>query len=169
MVGKAKTQGLQRSSHVEESFMYMPSGAVRVGQKVAFLPLMNDAAPRVFAVAPELPCGLTLDELTGVIHGIPQEATAGPLLYFVTSCDPCSSLGVSTAMIEINIAGDTLDENATSVAVRKERVQNTCRAPLMPKQETYDCKLDAQKMQRDSLQELVAQMLFVSMQLRSGS
>jgi len=71
-----------------ENFSYIPSGAVSVGQSVFFVPVINYAIPRMFAVAPELPQGLTIDKHTGVIHGTPQEATGGPIPYFVTSCDP---------------------------------------------------------------------------------
>jgi hypothetical protein len=88
----------------EDFFTYAESDVVvAVGQPVALLPMLPSSFGQfVFAVAPELPRGLTIDTRTGLVHGVPQEATSGKAMHFVTACEPCSAT-VKIAIIYLNI------------------------------------------------------------------
>lgn len=74
-----------------------------VWQKIHLFPLTANRVPLVFAVAPELPSGLTIDKFSGVISGIPQRPTDGPATYFVTSCEPQKVNNVKVACVHINV------------------------------------------------------------------
>jgi len=98
------SQSVLRSGHVGDFFSYTPGTVIAVvGQMVELWPKTNDSHPRVFAVAPRLPRGLTIDKFTGLIHGTPEECTDGPLVYFVTACEPCADFNTSIAIIHVNV------------------------------------------------------------------
>jgi hypothetical protein len=88
-----------------DAFSYIP-GTVStvVGKKLEMLPVLDGSQPRVFAIAPDLPRGLTLDMFTGLIHGVPMEATDTTTLHFVTACEPLVNLRVRTAAVRIAIS-----------------------------------------------------------------
>jgi hypothetical protein len=87
-------------------FSYVPGTVMAaVGQPVKLWPVVNgsNTAGRIYAVAPDLPQGLTIDSFTGVIHGVPQQATDGTGVHFVTYCDPLAHYGVNTAVVHITV------------------------------------------------------------------
>lgn len=88
-----------------QSFTYMPSEVtVAVGQQVDMWPQISSRV-RLFAIAPELPRGLTLQTRTGRICGAPQEPV-GQCPYFVTSCEPHANNNASRlqiAIVHINV------------------------------------------------------------------
>lgn len=58
----------------------------------------------IYSVAPKLPRGLTIDILTGRIHGIGEEATEGPVTHFVAACEPSVYVSqIKIAMVDITI------------------------------------------------------------------
>lgn len=82
-------------------FSYLPDNTTAtIGQRLELLPLLDGLKPRVFAVAPELPQGLTIDRFTGVIHGVPHESDL-PRVYFVTCCEIPDNFKVRTAAVHI--------------------------------------------------------------------
>jgi len=83
-------------------FTYVPSSILaEVGQHVQLWPL--NASLAVFAVAPDLPPGITIDMHTGVIQGTAETASDGPGRYFVTSCDFCDIGNVKMCFVDIDI------------------------------------------------------------------
>jgi hypothetical protein len=86
------------------SFTYVPeAAAVRVGQRVDLLPFLDSSQPRVFAVSPELPPGLMIDKFTGVISGVPRQATQASTVHFITCCEPLVSFNIQTAIVHIQV------------------------------------------------------------------
>lgn len=87
-------------------FMYTPNTAViGVGQTLELWPPEDILfAGMVFAVSPDLPRGLTLDERMGVVHGKAQEGTLGMVKYYITACEPGdSSLSVKIAVVGLKV------------------------------------------------------------------
>lgn len=87
-------------------FAYTPNSAViSIGQMVEMWPPVQlITAGLVFAVSPELPRGLALDERSGLIHGRPQEGTAGLATHFVTACKPGdTSMRVKLSMVNMKV------------------------------------------------------------------
>jgi hypothetical protein len=92
------------TGQTEEFFTYSPGTVnVAVGQPVEARPVLGMALGQyVFAIAPDLPRGLMIDNQTGLIHGIAQEATDGPAKFFVTLVETCS-VKVQIAIVHVNI------------------------------------------------------------------
>lgn len=88
-------------------FSYTPSNVVAtLGQKVELMPLTFGKL--IFAIAPNLPRGLSIDMHTGLIHGAGQELTTGPETYFVTACEPSPLIHrIKVATINISIVNPT--------------------------------------------------------------
>jgi len=87
-------------------FTYTPDTmVVGTGQTIELHPPVDIMlAGMVFAVAPELPPGISLDRQTGRIYGTAQEATSGPDTYFVTACVPrAANKEVMMAVVSIKI------------------------------------------------------------------
>lgn len=84
-----------------EFFQYTPRSAViGVGQLIELwppVPLMLSSM--VFAVSPELPKGLSLDERVGLIHGRAQVTSNGATPYFVTAC----ALGDERVVVKVAV------------------------------------------------------------------
>lgn len=93
------------SSGGSTSFSYMPRAlCVAIGQEVEFLPDLDGSyQPRLFAISPELPQGLTIDRFTGVIYGRPQEVTDKP--YFVSACEPMVNFNTVSACVYLTVTG----------------------------------------------------------------
>lgn len=87
-----------------ELFTYNPAHAVAtVGQQVALWPSLVNVS-LLFAVAPELPRGLSVDTRTGFISGVALETTDGPVTHFVTACEPSAFVDkINIAIIDISI------------------------------------------------------------------
>jgi hypothetical protein len=85
------------------SFAYSSSTAVAgVGQSIELWPPLEIVCGGlVFAVAPELPPGLTLEKHTGLIHGTTLVASEGN--YFVTACQPGAPLNMRISTVSIKI------------------------------------------------------------------
>jgi hypothetical protein len=73
-----------------EFYSHNPSSAVvGVGQHLEIWPPAGVFEKgMVFAVSPDLPQGVMLDQQTGVIHGFPKHPTQGSTSFFVTACKP---------------------------------------------------------------------------------
>jgi len=87
-------------------FTYTPNTAViGVGQTIELLPPVHIvSAGMVFAVSPDLPMGLMLDERMGLVHGKAQEATPGMVKYYIMACEPGdSSLSVKMSVVELGV------------------------------------------------------------------
>lgn len=86
-------------------FSYTPNSVVaRIGQRVELWPPVINSAPLVYAVAPKLPGGLTIDRHTGYIGGITEEATDGSSTFFITACEQRSVItNVRLAIIHLNV------------------------------------------------------------------
>mmetsp|Transcript_28037 Transcript_28037/g.52566 ORF Transcript_28037/g.52566 Transcript_28037/m.52566 type:complete len:431 (+) Transcript_28037:131-1423(+) len=86
-------------------FEYKPSCLeVFVGQMVELWPPVSHLRGCIFAVAPRLPLGVTLDERSGLLHGRPQEPTQGQVNYFITACNPTRfPPTVSVALIKLTV------------------------------------------------------------------
>jgi len=69
-----------------------------VGQYIEFELPADEMGGRVFAVFPPLPKGLTLDQLTGRIHGVPNQATHKAEQFFVATCVLGGSAAVTAVM-----------------------------------------------------------------------
>lgn len=87
------------------SFDYSTCVAVlKLGQTVSLKPQLPLTGRRkIFAVSSELPRGLRLDELSGVIHGTPLELCIESRTYFITACDTSGLADIKTAAIRIRI------------------------------------------------------------------
>jgi hypothetical protein len=60
----------------------------------------------IFAVASELPAGVSIDRHTGVIHGTVQENKSGQGTILVTACEPCAAVPkVRIATCQLNVVG----------------------------------------------------------------
>lgn len=89
-----------------EFYSHNPSSAVvGVGQHLEIWPPAGVFEKgMVFAVSPELPQGVMLDQQTGVIHGFPKHPTRGLTSFFVTACKPGVNVkNVKTSMVNINV------------------------------------------------------------------
>jgi len=89
-----------------EFYSHNPSSAaVGVGQHLEIWPPTGVfEAGMVFAVSPDLPQGVFLDQHSGVIHGIPKHPTRGLTSFFVTACKPGVHVkNVKTSMVKINV------------------------------------------------------------------
>lgn len=86
-------------------FEYKPNSLeVFVGQMVELWPPVSHLRGCLFAAAPRLPLGVTLDERSGLVHGRPQEPTQGQVNYFVTTCNPARfPPTVSVALIKLTV------------------------------------------------------------------
>eukprot|EP00439_Symbiodinium_sp_Y106_P060327 s1423_g8.t3 len=94
-------------------FEYKPNSLeVFVGQMVELWPPVSHLRGCLFAAAPRLPLGVTLDERSGLVHGRPQdneEPTQGQVNYFVTACNPARfPPTVSVALIKLTVNYATL-------------------------------------------------------------
>merc|ERR1719313_995872 len=89
---------------IGERFSYMPPSSVAaLGQEMELWPVVSGSNPRVFAIAPPLPRGLSIDKFTGVVRGVPQQTTTGNSTHFVTCCEPLAHFSISIAVIHLNI------------------------------------------------------------------
>lgn len=89
-----------------EFYSHNPSSTVvSVGQHLEIWPPAGVFEKgMVFAVSPELPQGVMLDQQTGVIHGFPKHPTRGLTSFFVTACKPGVNVkNVRTSMVNINV------------------------------------------------------------------
>jgi len=89
-----------------EFYSHNPSSAVvSVGQHLEIWPPAGVFEKgMVFAVSPELPQGVMLDQQSGVIHGFPRHPTRGLTSFFVTACKPGINVkNVRTSMVSINV------------------------------------------------------------------
>mmetsp|Transcript_9327 Transcript_9327/g.24059 ORF Transcript_9327/g.24059 Transcript_9327/m.24059 type:complete len:452 (-) Transcript_9327:343-1698(-) len=89
-----------------EVFTYTPSAAViGIGQTLELWPPVHMAsAGMVFAVSPELPKGLLLDERMGLVYGKAERTTEGLVKYYITACEPGdSSLAVKLAVVGLRV------------------------------------------------------------------
>mmetsp|Transcript_23225 Transcript_23225/g.54380 ORF Transcript_23225/g.54380 Transcript_23225/m.54380 type:complete len:386 (-) Transcript_23225:111-1268(-) len=93
------TEGVVQHGNTQ-LFAYTPNSVVIAqGQMVELWPPLEMVTQgMIFAVSPDLPQGLTLDERVGVIYGRPQECTAAET-YFVTACEP----GDTTFSVKISV------------------------------------------------------------------
>lgn len=94
-------------------FKYTPNNAViGVGQSLELWPPTNlITSDMVFAVSPELPPGLVLDERVGVIHGKPLGTTDNMVTHFITACkarDVSASMQISKVTLKVLDIGRTL-------------------------------------------------------------
>mmetsp|Transcript_68965 Transcript_68965/g.165495 ORF Transcript_68965/g.165495 Transcript_68965/m.165495 type:complete len:397 (+) Transcript_68965:145-1335(+) len=88
----------------EDSFVFtysQPCVTCCIGQPVEIVPKVRGMGG-VFAVSPALPKGLIINPLTGCIAGVPQEATAGLVSYFVSYSSPAGE-HVGIAMLKMRI------------------------------------------------------------------
>mmetsp|Transcript_671 Transcript_671/g.1465 ORF Transcript_671/g.1465 Transcript_671/m.1465 type:complete len:401 (+) Transcript_671:92-1294(+) len=88
-----------------EFFEYVPNSLeVFVGQMVELWPPVNQMRGCVYAVAPQLPRGVALDERSGLLHGRPQERTPGQMTYFITAWSPTRTPPVvSVALVKLMV------------------------------------------------------------------
>lgn len=121
-----------------EFYSHNPSSAVvGVGQHLEIWPPAGVFEKgMVFAVSPDLPQGVMLDQHSGVIHGIPKHPTKGLTSFFVTACKPGVHVkNVKTSMVNINVVyvqapGYTVaslyqpEPGLTVVALREDHSQN---------------------------------------------
>ncbi|CAJ1333451.1 unnamed protein product [Effrenium voratum] len=93
-----------------EFFEYVPNSLeVFVGQMVELWPPVNQMRGCVYAVAPQLPRGVALDERSGLLHGRPQERTPGQMTYFITAWSPTRTPPVvSVALVKLMVNHVTL-------------------------------------------------------------
>ncbi|CAK9034281.1 Hypothetical protein SCF082_LOCUS20801 [Durusdinium trenchii] len=90
---------------VMDFFEYVPNSLeVFVGQMLELWPPVTQMRGMIFAVAPRLPAGLSLDERSGLLHGRPQERTVGQVTYFITACNPQRTpTKVSVALVKLTV------------------------------------------------------------------
>jgi len=89
-----------------EFYSHNPSSSVvTVGQQLEIWPPAGVfESGMVFAVSPDLPQGVVLDQYSGMIHGIPKHPTRGLTSFFVTACKPGVHVkNVKTSMVNINV------------------------------------------------------------------
>lgn len=105
-----------------EMFSYSPGSVVAgIGQAIEMWPRINCPTPMVFAVAPKLPQGLSIDMHTGLIHGLSLESTNGSRTYFVTACEPSAVINkVVIAMISVNVMNIQAPGYAMTSVVQSE-------------------------------------------------
>lgn len=87
-------------------FSYTPkSVTVNVGQMVEMWPPASHLSWRlIFAISPQLPRGLQLDERSGLLHGRPQVSTNGTSNFYVTACSPGDQmLSVKIAVVTLTV------------------------------------------------------------------
>lgn len=131
-----------------EFYSHNPSSAVvGVGQHLEIWPPAGVfEAGMVFAVSPDLPLGVVLDQHSGVIHGIPKHPTRGLTSFFVTACKPGVHVkNVKTSMVNINVVnvqapGYTVaslyqpEPGLTVVALREDQGQS----PFLQQQQAWE-------------------------------
>jgi len=101
-------------------FAYTPSSAViRVGQSIKLWPPIELlAAGMVFAVSPNLPSGLGLDENVGVIHGSAQQSTDGTATFFVTAVKPGDvSMSIHISVVNIQVVSCQTEDQLASTLI----------------------------------------------------
>jgi hypothetical protein len=103
-IGAVNGFGASSAGPKSEFFLYSTSNATAcVGQYLELWPVLSGPCHQfLFAAAPELPRGLTIDKRTGLIYGKPQDATDGNTIHFITLCEP-STAKVKIATIYINV------------------------------------------------------------------
>lgn len=87
-------------------FAYSPqSVAVTIGESFDLWPPMHViSSGLVFAISPDLPPGVVLDQTSGLIHGTPKEATGGAVVHFVNACKPGSEvMHVAASLVSIKV------------------------------------------------------------------
>lgn len=130
--GVAAAVAMLKAASPTEFFQYTPNTAVvNVGQLVELWPPAQLIfANMVFAVCPELPAGLVLDERVGLIHGRAQAPSAGLATYFVTACAPGdSSLSVKMAMVGLKVMDAQVSGQSPTVFSQQDGHQYGPSAP----------------------------------------
>mmetsp|Transcript_6422 Transcript_6422/g.18821 ORF Transcript_6422/g.18821 Transcript_6422/m.18821 type:complete len:492 (+) Transcript_6422:184-1659(+) len=108
--------------HPVDVFTYTPNTAViGVGQTIELWPPVHIAsAQMVFAVSPELPKGLMLDERMGLVHGTALEATLGMVKYYIMACEPGdTSLRVKMSVIDLGVMANTPSRKTKNISELK--------------------------------------------------
>jgi len=116
-------------------FTYTPNSVVvGAGQNIELwppVPMMSQSM--VFAVSPNLPAGLVLEERVGLIHGRAQAATKGLETFFVTACEvnanssaPVKIAIVNLKVVDVKVSGHTMqsvhspEPGVTVITLREE-------------------------------------------------
>mmetsp|Transcript_51919 Transcript_51919/g.163016 ORF Transcript_51919/g.163016 Transcript_51919/m.163016 type:complete len:419 (+) Transcript_51919:104-1360(+) len=90
-----------------EFFSYTPASlVVSAGDVVEFWPPAKLALMGlIFAISPELPAGLAIDEHVGVIYGKAREGMDSSMTFFVAACKPSDpAFNVKIAMVSLRVA-----------------------------------------------------------------
>mmetsp|Transcript_56365 Transcript_56365/g.132157 ORF Transcript_56365/g.132157 Transcript_56365/m.132157 type:complete len:442 (-) Transcript_56365:119-1444(-) len=111
----AKAKGLKGSKRHPEAnsispelnvFAYNPSCAVVAVREGIWMspPTRMMEEEMIWAVSPELPLGVHLNQRTGLISGSAGQPTTGAVNYFVTACKPATRIEmVSASIVTLNI------------------------------------------------------------------
>lgn len=164
-------------------FTYTPDTmVVGTGQTIELHPPVDIMlAGMVFAVAPELPPGISLDRQTGRIYGTAQEATSGPDTYFVTACAPHAAnkevmmAVVNIKIIHVHAPGLTMasivqpQPGVTVITLRDSAIDPSCSSQQNQSAETLHMQMASRKRAADLEACYMAQQLAATALLAGAS
>lgn len=113
----AQLGGNAGGSHVE-FFTYRPTACnIAVGQRAELWPPAHILSAGIsFKATPELPLGFRLETETGIVHGVAEAPTCGPVSFFITGEEPLTGVVKVAASLQLSVHHGAIARGAQLLA-----------------------------------------------------